>query len=288
MTVKCSDAGRLLPEMALGDLDAEVTREITTHLSACKDCLGAFAGVGAALTALQASRDVSPSTERRLAVEKAMILEHAGHSKSRRRPAWPWAAAAAAAFLLAMILPGAGGPAFTVTKLSGRVEVYRADHALWAPLAPGERVGARDRVVTQPGASVRFDLGRGGWIELHPDSAITWGSGGVHLDRGRLGAEVGIGGPPLSIGDTGNSRAVLRGGRLEAGLRPVTAAVAGASEQKGGLATAPAARTETVMRLYVKVESGEADLEGSHAQRLRATAGQAGSFDIGGRPELER
>ena len=48
----------------------------------------------------------------------------------------------------------------------------------------------------------------------------------------------------------------------------------------------PKATERVTQRLHVRVVEGAADLEGSHAQRLRAEAGREGTFDFSGQPNL--
>ena len=62
----------------------------------------------------------------------------------------------------------------------------------------------------------------------------------------------------------------------------------GSVETKGGKSVLPPPHEEISKRLFLRVIEGEADLDGSHRQRLRVVSGQKGTFDFGGQPTVDR
>src|SRR5579862_9512566 len=96
----CTDVRRLLPPLALGDLDAEPAAAVADHLQTCADCRGANAAIARTVGLLRTSPTRPPSTERRSAVVGAMIRAHEERSVlllRRPRRTWaPWIAAARA------------------------------------------------------------------------------------------------------------------------------------------------------------------------------------------------
>ena len=276
----CSDARKLLSELALGDLDAEPARELRLHLDACADCRDAASAAERVVRALGAPAPVSPSTERREAAVLAMARARALRARSKSGRLL-FAAAAAAALIAVgtlLFLPGSG-PGLRASEVWGRADLYRAATGAWTPLAPGDAVGRGDRVVVHGSAGARLSgTGLEVWLDASTGVGVT-PDGRLSLERGRLFAE-GTG----SVIDTANNAATFASGRIEASLREARGRVAGAREEKGGAAELPSARELVSDRLLVRVSEGTADLDGSHRQRLRAEAGQEGTFDLGGRP----
>jgi hypothetical protein len=276
----CADARKLLSELSLGDLDAEPAREVGLHLEACADCRAVRGTLDRAVRALGAPAPLAPSTERREAAVLAMGRARAtpATSKSARRL---FAAAAAAALLLVAgaLFLARPVPGLRASEVWGRADLYRASTGAWTPLAPGDAVGRGDRVVTHGSAGARLSApGLEVWLDASTGVGVT-PDGRLSLERGRLFAE-GTG----SVIDTANNAATFGSGRIEASLREARGRVAGAREEKGGSSELPAARDLVSDRLLVRVADGTADLSGSHLQRLRAEAGQEGTFDLGGRP----
>jgi hypothetical protein len=275
----CTDARKLLSELSLGDLDAEPARDVGLHLDACADCRAVRASLDRAVRALGAPAPLAPSTERREAAVLAMARARATPVPSRAGRRLFAAAAAAALLAVGGLLFLRPEPGLRATAVWGRADVYRAATGAWTPLAAGDAVGRGDRVVTHGSAGARLS-GRG--LEVWLDAATGVGvtpDGRLSLERGRLYAE-GAG----SVIDTANNAATFANGRLEATLRETRGRVAGAREEKGAPSDLPAARDVVSDRLHVRVAEGTADLDGSHRQRLRAEAGQEGTFDLGGRP----
>src|SRR5262249_51221512 len=101
----CSDVRKLLPDLALGDLDAEPAAQLSAHVKGCDACRAESEALGRTVGALRAPKPVAPSTERRAAAVAAMARAHADLSErilTRRSMRWV-PLAAAAAFLLAVV-----------------------------------------------------------------------------------------------------------------------------------------------------------------------------------------
>jgi hypothetical protein len=204
------------------------------------------------------------------------------------RRAWaPWAAAAAVlvAALAVVTVRGASGPDFRIAALQGRAERLDRRTGLWRPAAPGEFLSPGDRLLTSPGSLVRLEA-EGGTIHLDGESAIdVLGSRSLALDRGRLFAEFPTAlSVPLRVRDLANNVVAVRQGRVEVGLREVRALVGGSRETRSSAPDLPSPHPAVSHRLVARVAEGAAELGGSLDQRLRAAAGQEGTFDFGGQP----
>jgi hypothetical protein len=285
----CSEFRKLLPDFALGDLDAEPAAEVSAHLSACGACRAESGGLGRTLNVLRGARPAAPSTERRSAAVAAMARAHAERSErllSRRPSSWaPWATAAA--FLLALV--GAlsvrgGGTAFTVASVKGHAELRDPETGRWRPVLGGLRISVGDRVLTYGGCVVWLSAG-GTELCLDQDTSVeVVAARRLTLDRGRLLVVAPVSGSgALVVGDTCNNFVTVTG-RVELSLRTVSAGLAGFSETKEGKRDMPGPMRDTQESLVARVQSGEAALDGSFEQRLRASAGQEGKFNIGGQP----
>lgn len=286
----CSDVRKRLPELALGDLDAEPAAEISAHLSGCAPCRGARETVARTVTLLKAPPCLSPSTERRSAAVAAMVRTHAEQAErllTRPRRRWaPWIAAAAG-FLVLVIAPQLRlrGGSMDVASLTGRADRLDRSAGTWHPLAVGERVAVGDRLVTQTGGIVILSASSHRlWMDQ--DTSIDLVDAlAVALDRGRLFVRAGDGAvDPIRVSDTANNVVQVRSGRVEIGLRDVQAMVGGSRESRQGETVLPAARTQVSRRLTARVAEGVVELRGAQDQRLRATSGQSGTFDFGGQP----
>lgn len=275
----CDDVRLRLTELALGDLDAEPARDLREHLAGCAACRVEEAAAARTLGLLKSA--LPPSTERRLVAVQAMVeARHA--APSRRRWLWSAAAALAAAGLALAWAPWRASGSWTAAEVVGRAERFRASEGRFSPLAPGERIGAGDRVMVV-GGSVRLER-RGASIALEPGTSMgLMADGRLALERGSLRVET-TGAAAVSVLDTVNDTVTIRRGRATLGLRQVRGMIAGSFETQGEGPTAPAAREVTAERLTVKLAEGEADLDGSHRQRLRLTSGQEGGFEFDGRP----
>jgi hypothetical protein len=273
----CEKFRPLLSEWALGDLDAEPARDVRAHLASCAACRVEEASVSRTLGLLKS--DLPPSTTRRLKVVEAMVEARGGAGPSRRT--WMAAAAGAVAAAGAALIWSASAPdaSLRATAVAGRADLFRTAEGVGRPLLPGERVRPGDRVVVAGGGEARLE-GRGVTLVLGSAAAIGLASDGrIALERGSLRAEGSV-----SVLDTFNDQVTLRSGRAWIGLREVRGQVAGSFETRDGDAATPKPRDVTTQRLTVKVDQGEADLDGSQRQRLVARPGQEGSFEFDGRP----
>src|SRR5438045_7475185 len=138
----CSDVRKLLPDLALGDLDAGPAADIAAHLQGCAACRSESGAIARTLNVLRAAPTAAPSTERRSAAAAAMARAHAEQSERlliRRPRSWaPWATAAA--FLLAVaaaLSVRGGGTAFTVAKVTGGAELLDRETGSWKIAVPG-------------------------------------------------------------------------------------------------------------------------------------------------------
>jgi hypothetical protein len=286
----CNDVRKLLPDLALGDLDAEPAAGVATHLKECGSCRAESGALGRTVGALRSAAPVAASTERRAATVSAMARAHADLSERllTRRPL-PWAPlAAAAAFLLAVVgalTVRAPGAVFSVASLGGQARILDRETGEWRPAADGEKISVGDRVVTDPRARARL---AGGMTEILLDQD-TWleiaGPRRVSLDRGRVLASSGTG--ELVVTDLENN-SVRVTGRVEIALREVRASIIGSFESKSGDKRIPEPTTKIEHSLVVRVESGEVTLDGAREQRLRARAGEEGKFEAGGKPVTEK
>jgi len=284
--MECSEVRGMLSEAALGDLDEAVAGRVAEHVRGCAECRAAQSTAASVLSALRGAPVMAPSTVRREAVVRAMgrvRVSGPGRSSWLR---WGAAAAVFAVAVSAMVVFGGDrGFEFRAASVTGRVELLDRSTGLWRAVVPGEVVRPGDRLVTQVGGFALLDFGTGDChLNLEPDSSLDFVSGRrIVLDRGRISVEVHAS-RELVISDTANNTVSLRSGRVEIGLREVKGLVAGSQETKDGVVRIPAAREAVSRRLQARVTEGEADLDGSHRQRLRAVAGQDGTFDFGGQP----
>jgi len=302
----CRRIRDLLPGFALGDLDAEPAQAVREHLEGCPGCRAESLSLGSASEALRAAGSLPGSERRREAAVAAMGKAHDEEAERRlfprrraRRGVWVAAAflgAAAAGALWGIRLLADRPAVFRAVEVAGRADLFRSAEGRWLPLAAGGHWEPGDRLVTPPGAFVRFEIrapGRGeGAGELCVDgdtSVARIGGSRIALDRGRLFLDLRERLPSggLSLSDTANNRVDLAWGCLEAGLREVRAVVAVWRESREGRASgAPGGlRPDVARRLVARVMAGEALLTGARGRVLPAGAGQEGGFDLGGNPE---
>jgi anti-sigma factor RsiW len=284
----CSDVRKALSGLALGDLDAEPAAEVAAHLDSCADCRAEEAAIGRTLGALRRAAPVAASTERRSAAVSAMLRAHGDQAERllvRRRPvAWiPLAAAAVFLLVVAAALNlRSGGTAFTVAKITGGAKRLDRDAGVWHPVLGGMTISVGDRVVTEPGCRVLLASG-GAELFLDEDTSVdVVAPRRVTLDAGRVLAVV----PPsdtMVITDMAN--AVRVSGRAELSLREVKGSVGGSLEVRGQKPRVPDPTTLVKKALVARVEQGEVALDGDRDQRLRASAGQQGTFTFWGQPE---
>ena len=283
----CADVRKLLPDLALGDLDAEPAADVAAHLKDCGACRAESGALGRTMGALRGAAPVAASTERRAAAVAAMARAHGDLSErllTRRPRAWA-PLAAAAAFLLAVV--GAltvrvPGPVFS---LSGAARVLDRETGGWRAANDGEKISVGDRIVTDPGVRARL-AGGATEIVLDQDTSVDIiGPRRVSLDRGRLMASSRTN--ELVVTDLENN-VVRVTGRVEISIREVKGLVLGSIESKSGQRTLPAGAEKIEHSLVIRVGSGEAVLDGAREQRLRARAGEEGKFEIGGKPVTEK
>jgi hypothetical protein len=272
--MKCSEVRRLLPELALGDLDVEPARRAEGHLGGCPACRSEFESVGRAAAALRGAAALAPSTERRDRAVEAMVRAASERPAARRRSRRAWIVGAAAAGGLvaaaAALVVGRipGSDEFRVAAVSGRAIVVRADGSSEA-LRPGAVVVPGERVVTEGGGAVTFGLGRG-TLRLGEDASMTLASRRkVVLDRGDVRADLGERlREPLVVTDLGSNFVAIRRGRVEAGIREVKGLVGAAQEGRGeGAAHLPGAQASAPARRLVVLRA-EGDVDGSYQWRL--------------------
>ncbi|HVR87638.1 MAG TPA: zf-HC2 domain-containing protein [Planctomycetota bacterium] len=289
----CTDIRKHLPELGLGDLDAEPAAAIAAHLAICVDCRAAKERIGKTIGLLRSVPAAPPSTERRSAAVAAMARAHAERSEKllvRPRRTWaPWIAAAAAFLILVSASQlRMRSWSLEVASLKGRADLLDRSSGTWRPLAAGEKVRVGERLVTQPGTVVDLVAGpHHVWLDQETSVELV-DVLSLALDRGRLCVAVDpSAGESLRISDISNNVVRVPGGRVEVSLRDVQAMVAGSHESRQGQAVIPAPRTESSRRLVARVDRGVAELRGTQDQRLRAAAGQQGSFDFAGQPSTQ-
>lgn len=273
--MKCAEVRKMLPELALGDLDAEPAFRAEGHLQECPACRSEFETIGRAAEALRGASPLAPSAERRDRAVEAMVRASSGRPAVRpARRAWRrWAGAAAAAALVSLAafwtlgrIGGAGE--FRVARVSGRAIVVRPDGSS-APLGLGTTLVPGDRVVTEAGGEVAFELGRGR-LELGGDASMTLASPRkVVLDRGDVRADLRERlREPLVVADLGSNFVSIRHGRVEVGIREVKGLVGAAREGKdGGEAHLPGPQASAPARRLVVLRA-EGDVDGSYQWRL--------------------
>jgi hypothetical protein len=360
--MKCSEAMKRMRAATFGELEAGAAKELEEHLRGCAECRLEQAALAEAAKALKALTLLERSPERQEAAAGAMAREWERVQERRwERPRRRWARAAGAA-AVAALAAGAllawprAGLELVATRVGGRAQVVRAGTG--GALRPGDAVRSGDRVVTEAGAVVHFEVD-GGLVHADQDSAFAVGPGRrLMVDRGRVCVDLPSVCAGLLVADTAGNAVEVTQGRVEVGMRnlyglvggdvverpapvadaavkledvPFEQAAAEVARRSGreisaanpetaqgkvtfygraaggaelydefvramerqhvaitrGVARAfiPAARMDVSRRLFARVESGEALLRGSHQQRLRATAGQEGRFDLGGTPE---
>jgi hypothetical protein len=279
--VECSEVRKLLSEAALGDLDAEPARRVAEHVKACDPCRAAQASLSSTVAALRGVADVVPSAERREAAVRAMSREHA---VPPRRPRLVWAMAASIFILIAgaaAVLLSERGFDFRVANVSGGVERIGG-----AVVSAGDVLRPGDHLVTQKGGLILIDVGSGA-LHVGPDSSLDFvSSRKVVLVRGQLVVDLHAT-RDLVVSDTANNTLTLRSGRVEVGLHEVKAWYGGSLETKGQPPHLPPPREVVSQRLTARVVEGEADLDGSHRQRLRVVSGQEGRFNFEGTPSTQ-
>ncbi len=285
----CSDVRKALSGLALGDLDAEPAAVVHAHLKSCPECRAEDAAIGRTLGALRRAVPVAPSTERRSAAVAAMLRAHGDQAETlltRRRPvAWiPLAAAAVFLLVVAAALNlRAGGTPFTVSTVTRSANFRDRESGDWRPVLGGMTFSSGDRLVTEKGCKMRLSAG-GAELLLDEETELEIvAPRRFTLEAGRV-LVVSPASETLIVSDRANN-AVHVAGRAEVSLREIKASVAGSYEKKGQKPVVPDPTTLVKKSLVARVEKGEVALDGDRDQRLRASAGQQGTFTFGGQPE---
>jgi hypothetical protein len=283
----CIDVRKLLPDLALGDLDAEPAADVAAHLEECAACRAESGALGRTVGALRSAPPAAASTERRSVAVAAMARTHADLSErllTRRRHPWI-PLAAAAAFLLAVVGALTVRAPGTVFSLSGTARILERETGEWRIVSDGQKITVGDRVVTDLGERARL---AGGATEIVLDQD-TWveivGPRRLSLDRGRVMAASGSN--ELVVTDMANN-SVRVTGRVEISVREVKALVGRSYEVKGKEPVVHDPKVVVEKSLVVRVAAGEAALDGAREQRLRARAGEEGKFEAGGKPVTEK
>lgn len=242
--MKCEDVLKLLPALALGDLDAEERRAVEDHVAACGACRTESDRAGRTAALLRGVTPVETAEARRDRTVEAMSREHAdrvqGILLAPKRPR-RWMAGAAAAGLLVAF--GAAGLfvwnrtretcTLQVTEVRGSAQVLRK--GTWQPVLPGTRLDRGDRLLSGPetvvSAEIVFRGDTVGTLHLNQNTAIAIGPDRtIDLERGDVSGSVTSG--PLHFRSVGNDTLTVRTGRFEAGLRDWVTMVAGVSMKK--------------------------------------------------------
>jgi hypothetical protein len=286
----CSDVRKALSGLALGDLDAEPAAELGAHLKSCAECRAEEAAIGRTLGALRRAAPVAASTERRSAAVAAMLRAHGDQAERllvRRRPvAWiPLGAAAGFLLIVAAALNlRASGTPFTVANVTRSANYRDQQSGDWRPVLGGMSFSVGDRLVTEKGCKMRLTAGDTEFI-LDEETEVDFvAPRRFTLETGRVLVSAAAS-DGLVVSDRANN-AVRVAGRAELSLREVRGGIVGGTKEvRGQTPVIPEPFTVFKKSLVARVEQGEVALDGERDQRLRAAAGQQGTFTFGGQPE---
>ncbi|MCC6737962.1 MAG: zf-HC2 domain-containing protein [Planctomycetia bacterium] len=204
--MNCTEAKKLLPAMALGDLEGAEREALVEHLKGCEACRVDRAHLEKTLRiAEKLPAPAEPSATRRARVVAAMAASAADEPRSaapRARSGWRFGLAAAV--LLAVFGTwgvatgriGFAAPAYELKAedVRGEALLMRADGSAWEPLQPGTTIRMGDRVLTN-GGRVWFRSGAKDLIVLADGSQLMinrsdLSAPSVMLVYGELWAEV--------------------------------------------------------------------------------------------------
>lgn len=271
--MSCETFKKLIPGLAMDELDVEERREADRHLADCARCRAERDAIARTHALLKSLPEAETSTTRRDETVAAMgqvrdgMIERAMLRPRRRSGLF----AVAAAMLVTVVGWAAWGP-----LMSG--PVYRvASGQGWilsesgsSPLAPGAVLGRGDRIHARE--AMRIETA-GMVVELAPYAKATLQSAGLFLEDGSLTVEVRKG--EATVTDLSNDRLILRPGRFEV-----------AAVRKSGIVASPGGETkaESAVRLKASVLAGSARLQGPNGE-VELRAGERGELDVKGYPE---
>lgn len=160
--MNCVEAKKLLPAMALGDLEGAERDALVGHLKDCEACRAERTHLEKTLRVAERLPAAEPSGTRRMRVVAAMVAATAEESRvAKRRPGGGWRKWGLAAAVLVAVIGGSvatarlgfATPAYElkVEDLRGEVMVLRAGGTERVRLARGETIRIGDRVDTQGG-----------------------------------------------------------------------------------------------------------------------------------------
>jgi hypothetical protein len=273
--MSCDAMKRLLPGLAMDELDVEQKRDIERHLEGCAECRTERDLLARTRAALASATDVETSVARRDQVVGAMVaardgvLEQAMLRPRSRGLGW---AAAAAAVLLAVAgwlvwSPYLGGPSYRVAS-SGRGAIIRPDGL--TPIGPDQVLRRGDRVIAEDAAKLESVDAT---LELAAGSTLSIQPGQLLLERGAMRVEVRRG--QVTVVDVSSDRLVLRAGAFDVSVFTAKGIVSDTSHGE--------VQTESATRLRAGVGSGSARLEGPNGQ-VELNAGEHGELDPKGYP----
>ncbi len=271
--MNCNDAKKLIPALALDDIDVEERREIDKHLEGCAVCRAERDALAKVHGAVKSTPEVETSQSRRDAVVGAMasaraeVLQRAAVTPPRWNLLW----AAAAAIVLAITSFVAFGPSLfapTYRIASGTGVIIKQDGTV--PITPNAVVRRGDRIVAEAvrleGTDVVIDVT--GTLSLQPGEFL--------LEQGTMTVDVRRG--EVVVTDVSRDRLVLRAGRFEVRIERSEGAV--------GSGTEPV-KKESAWRLSGRVLEGSARLEGENGQ-VELKAGEKGKLDPRGYPDRKK
>jgi len=197
--MQCEDALNLMSARLDGELSSDDRQRLDVHLGACADCRATAEAMQ--LQDAQLVRGFAPHRRAAVGVAERVSAELRATSTSRSTRWVPVFAAAAAGFLLAVLLlrpwqkvieirPGHDGVGVASTRpegtappqqyasvgrldiATGAVEVLAPGKSNWEPMATGASVPASARVRTGPGVRCEFAMNDGSEVRLNENSEL--------------------------------------------------------------------------------------------------------------------
>lgn len=247
--MKCDEALKRIPGLALEELDVEVRREVETHLASCGACRAAGTGQERTLAALRALPAVETSADRREDTVRGMLrardelVERAILVRPARWGAWTATASAAALLFLAFGWMALGPAAWKSFRVKG------AGIDLQMGGVRVEAQGEAEVIVSEPDRLV-----------------VVHGSVRVETDR------------PVTVANLRQDWFVLEAGRARFDVNPSGVA---------GVTSDDPRRAEPRFeghRFRVRLERGVGTLGAENVSPLKLEPGQSGRIDEAGRP----